>query len=116
MRLILLAIVQSILLCGSQTLLKIAMSKVPAFSWTWACWSKILGNLWLLGSGLGFAASAVMWMYILRHFPFSHAYPLISMAYVMGMLVGIFFFHETAHWTQWVGIVLILGGCVFIAQ
>ena len=116
MRLFFLAIVQSLLLCGSQTLLKIAMSKVPAFAWTWAFWGKLLGNLWLLCSGLGFAASAVMWMYILRHFPFSHAYPLISMAYVMGMLIGVFFFHEQVNWNQWVGVLLILSGCVFIAQ
>ncbi len=116
MRLILLAIMQSVLLCGSQTLLKIAMSKIPSFSWTWGFFGKVLGNMWLLGSGIGFVASAILWMYILRHFPFSHAYPLISMAYVFGMLVGVFFFHESVNWNQWVGIFLILSGCVFIAQ
>ena len=116
MRLLLLAIGQSLLLCGSQTLLKIAMSKIPSFAWTWTFWGKVLSNFWLLGSGLGFAGSALLWMYILRHYPFSHAYPLISMAYVMGMLVGVFFFHESVHWNQWVGVILILGGCVFIAQ
>ncbi len=116
MRLLLLAIVQSLLLCGSQTLLKIAMSKIPSFTWSLAFFGKVFSNLWLLGSGIGFAASAIMWMYILRHFPFSHAYPLISMAYVLGMLVGVFFFHESVNWNQWVGVILILGGCVFIAQ
>ena len=34
MRLLLLAIGQSLLLCGSQTLLKIAMSKIPSFAWS----------------------------------------------------------------------------------
>ena len=116
MRLILLAILQSVLLCGSQTMLKFAMMKMPAFGWTWAFWGKALSNLWLLGAGLGFACSGVLWMYILRHFPFSHAYPLISMAYVFGMIVAMVVFHETVHWNQWIGVLLIMGGCFMIAQ
>ncbi len=116
MRLFLLAIVQSILLCGSQTMLKTAMLRVPSFGWTAAFWGSLLTNWWLLGAGIGFACSGVMWAYILRHFPFSHAYPLISMAYVMGMFVAIFVFHETVHWNQWVGVLLIMGGCFLIAQ
>ena len=116
MRLFLLAIVQSLLLCGSQTLLKFAMLRTPHFEWTLSFWGKLLTNWWLLGAGVGFACSGVMWMYILRHFPFSHAYPLVSMAYVMGVLIGVFVFHETVNWNQWIGVLLIMGGCFMIAQ
>jgi len=116
MKLLLLAFCQSILLCGSQTLLKLAMSRTGSFAWTWKFFGHLLTNWWLLGAGIGFACSGILWMYILRHFPFSHAYPLISMAYAIGMLVAIFVFHETIHWQQWVGIFLIISGCCFIAQ
>ena len=116
MRLFLLAILQSLLLCGSQTLLKFAMMRIPSFSWTGAFLGKLFTNWWLLGSGLGFACSAVLWMYILRHFPFSHAYPLISMAYVFGMIIALVVFHETVHWNQWIGVFLIMSGCFMIAQ
>ena len=116
MRLILLAICQSLLLCGSQTLLKFGLMRLQSFSWTWNFWGNLLTNWWMLGAGLGFACSGVLWMYILRHFPFSHAYPLVSMAYVFGMIVAIVVFHESVHWNQWVGVLLIMGGCFMIAQ
>ena len=33
-------------------------------------------------------------MYILRHYPFSQAYPLSSLAYVFGMVAAMWIFHE----------------------
>ena len=34
-------------------------------------------------------------MYILKNFPFSMAYPMISLSYVISMFAAILFFHET---------------------
>ena len=44
------------------------------------------------------------------------AYPLASMSYVFGMLAAIFIFHEEVPLTRWLGVVLIMGGCYFIAK
>jgi undecaprenyl phosphate-alpha-L-ara4N flippase subunit ArnE len=44
------------------------------------------------------------------------AYPMISLSYVMGMLAAIIFFHEQISLTRWIGVFLILGGCVLIAK
>lgn len=115
--LILLSLIQSLLLCGGQVLLKIAMQKMGPFGWTKAFWvDSILLNWWWLGCGLAFLSAALLWMYILKNFPFSIAYPLTSLTYIFGMIAAIFFFHETITLTQWLGIVLIMGGCYFVAR
>ncbi|MBQ6777573.1 MAG: EamA family transporter [Paludibacteraceae bacterium] len=116
MPLFLLALCQSLLLCSAQVLLKIALTRMGTFAWTGAFWWSLLTNWWLLASGVLFAGAAVLWMYILRHFPFSHAYPLVSMAYVFGIIAAVLVFHETIAWTQWVGVLLIMGGCYLVTQ
>lgn len=116
MKLILLAVIQSICLCGGQVLLKLAMTRMPAFSWTWTYVWALLSNGWLFACGMAFVAAGVLWMYILRHFPFSLAYPLSSLAYVLGMIAAVCVFHETISWTQWLGVLLIMAGCVLVVK
>ena len=96
MRLIILSIIQSILLCGGQVLLKFALNKMGTFSWT--------------------SDFFVLWMYIIKNFPFSMAYPMISLSYVFGMFAAIVFFHEQIPLVRWVGVFLIMSGCVLIAK
>jgi undecaprenyl phosphate-alpha-L-ara4N flippase subunit ArnE len=55
-------------------------------------------------------------MYIVKHFPFSMAYPMISMSYVFGMFAAMLFFHEQIPPTRWIGVMLIMAGCVLIAK
>lgn len=113
---LLLAIVQSLLLAGGQVFLKIALERMPAFGWTWAFWRTMLLNWPFAVCGLLFGASSVLWMYIVKHFPLSVAYPMISLSYVFGMLAAIVFFHEEVSTTKWLGVALIMAGCCLIAK
>ena len=54
-------------------------------------------------------------MYIVKAFPFSVAYPMVSMSFVIGMIAAVVFFHEQVSWTKWVGVLLIVAGCLLIA-
>lgn len=63
-----------------------------------------------------FAATAFCWLYMLKRYPFSMVYPMLSLAYVMGMLAAVVFFHEQIPLTRWIGIALIMAGCVLIAK
>lgn len=108
--------IQSIFLAGSQVLLKIATSHIPAFAWTWSFFKSLLTNWWLLGSGLSAITALVLWMNILKNYPFGVAYPLSCLGYVFGLIAAMLVFHEDVVWTQWVGIVLIMAGCAFIAK
>ncbi len=117
MQLILLSILQSFLLCMGQILLKFALQRMSAFAWTKDFWlNSIFLNWWWLGTGVAFLGAAVLWMYIIKNFPFSIAYPLTSLTYIFGMLAASVVFHESISITQWTGILCIMAGCYLIAR
>lgn len=115
--LILLSLLQSTLLCGGQMLLKIATShmdkSLPAGQFFL---HSLLLNWWLLGCGILFTSAGLLWMYILRHYPFGIAYALTSISFVLGMLAALLVFHEPVSVWQWVGVLFILLGCFLIAK
>ena len=110
------AILQSILLTAGRVFLKFAMTRMPAFSWTREFWIKMLSNWQLATSGLFFAGASLLWMYIVKHFEFSTAYPMVSLSYVFGMLAAIMFFHEDVSLLKWIGVAFIILGCLLIAK
>jgi undecaprenyl phosphate-alpha-L-ara4N flippase subunit ArnE len=96
--------------------LKFAMMRLPAFSWTRDFWMSLLTNWQFAACGVLFGLASLLWMYIVRHFTFSTAYPMVSLSYVMGMFAAIIFFHEHIPLERWIGVLLILSGCVLIAK
>jgi undecaprenyl phosphate-alpha-L-ara4N flippase subunit ArnE len=115
-RIIPLSLIQCILLSGGQVLLKFALEKMGAFRWEWSFFTALLTNWWFLACGICYGTATVLWMYILKHFPFSMAYPMISLSYVFGMFAAILVFHEQVSLTRWVGVFLIMTGCVLIVK
>ena len=110
------AIVQSMLLTAGQVFLKLALMRMPSFSWTSSFWWNLLTNWQFAASGLLFALASLLWMYIVKVFPFSSAYPMISLSYVLGMLAAILVFHEEVSVVKWLGVCLIVLGCILIAK
>ena len=102
-KLIPLALTQSLFLCGGQVLLKLALAVSASAPWFLLC-------------GISFGVATVLWLYILKHYPFSIAYPLSCMSYVFGMIAAILVFHEQVSWMQWLGVFLVMTGCVLIAR
>lgn len=97
-------------------LLKFALMRMGMFSWSLHFFSAQLTNWWWLGCGICYALATVLWMYIIKVFPFSMAYPMISLSYVFGMLAAMFFFHESIPLTRWAGVLLIMAGCLLVAK
>lgn len=116
MRILTLAFMQSILLTGGQVFLKFALQKMRPFSWTWDFWGSLLVNWQLAACGLCFLAASLLWMYMIKGYPLSVAYPLISLSYVFGMIAAIVFFHEDVSITRWIGVGFIMVGCWLIAK
>lgn len=110
------AILQSLLLTGGQVFLKLAMMRMPAFGWTREFWGNMLVNWQFAMSGLLFGAASLLWMYIVKIFPFSTAYPMVSLSYVMGMIAAIMVFHEDVSVTKWIGVALIVSGCMLVVE
>ena len=115
-RIIPLSILQSLLLCGGQVLLKFALARMLPFGWNRAFWGSVLLNWQFAACGLCYGAATLLWFYILKHFPFSMAYPMISPSYVFGMVAAIVFFHEEVSATKWLGTACIMLGCCLIAK
>ena len=116
MKLILLALIQSLFLCAGQLFMKLALKVMGTASCTWAfVWSQ-LTNWWWLACGISFTIAGLLWMYILKHWSFSQAYPLSSLAYVFGMIAAMLVFHEHIAWTQWIGILFIMAGCYLVVN
>ncbi|MBO4427121.1 MAG: EamA family transporter [Bacteroidales bacterium] len=116
LRLLILSIIQAVFFSGGQVLLKFATGRITRLQWTWAWWGDLLTNWWLLASGICMGVGTVMWMYILKHWPFSQAYPMLSLSYIISMIAAMLIFHEQISLVRWLGVLLILTGCVLVAR
>jgi len=116
MQLLVLAIIQSLLLAGGQVFLKLALARMEPFGWNWQFWGTLLVNWQFATCGLLYGAGTVLWLYIIKHFPFSMAYPMVSLSYVFGMIAAMLVFHEDVSPAKWAGVLLIMAGCYLIAK
>ena len=115
-RIMLYAVSQCLLLVGGQVMLKLALMRMPAFAWSRAFWLPLLTNWQFAVCGLLFGAASLLWMYIVKVFPFSMAYPMVSLSYVFGMFAAMLVFHEEVSPTRWLGVVFIVVGCILIGR
>lgn len=116
LKLVVLSVIQCLFFASGQVFLKYAMVRIGKFSWTWDFFKELLINWPLLGSGTCMGIGVIIWFYILRHFDFSAAYPLIGMSYIFGVIAAVFIFHETVPYTRWIGVALIIIGVFFVAR
>lgn len=116
LKLLPISLLQCLLLAGGQVLMKIGLTKAGDFSWSVNYFQRLFINWQFLCCGLCFGAGSILWMYIIKHFPFSMAYPMVSLSYVIGMIAAIVVFKEQVPWERWLGVFLILAGCVLIAK
>lgn len=113
---IILVLTQAVLLCGGQVMLKLAMNRAGTFTMTAVFFKAQLTNWWFPGCGVFFTAAGLLWMYIIKHYPFSQVYPLTSLTFLFGMVAAVLFLHEQTEWQQWVGVTLIIIGCMLVVK
>lgn len=115
-RLLIYSILQCLLLSAGQVLLKFSLQKMLSFGWNREFWLSLFGNWQFAACGLCFGAGTLLWMYILKNFQFSMAYPMTSLSYVIAMFSAILFFHEVVPIHRWIGCALIVCGCILILK
>ena len=115
-KLILLCLLQSILVVSAQTLLKISVELFGAFSFTWAYFRTVFTTWQFFLSGIFAVSSVIVWMYVLKRYEFSIAYPMLSISYVISLLSGYFIFQETITPTRWIGVLIVMAGVILIAM
>lgn len=116
LKLIAISTVQSLFLVSGQIFLKFAMMRMDKFSFTWKFFKDFFTNWPMIGSGLCMLTGSLIWFYVIKHYEFSVAYPLISISYVFGMLASIFIFHESIPATRWIGVFLIMTGVFLVTK
>lgn len=109
-------LLQSIFLASGQVFLKLAMNRMGQFAWTWNYFKDLLLNWPLAACGVGFGAATLLWLYMLKHFDFSLAYPITSLSYIFGMLAAAFIFHESIPTARWLGVIFIVIGVFFMVK
>lgn len=115
-KMILLMLFQTSMLVGGQVFFKLGMQGIDSIIWSWDfILHQILLNVWLLIGVLFLIGANLFWLWLLKMYPFSVIYPLTSLGFVFGMLSGMLIFHETVTLTQWIGVIMVMGGCYFIA-
>lgn len=115
-RLLILSVIQSCCLALGQVFLKFAMRKMEAFRWAWSYFGHLFTNWWFLLVGITMGGATVLWLYILKHYPLSVAYPLSATSYVFGMLAALFLLHESIPITRWMGVLVIMFGVMLIVK
>ncbi len=69
----------------------------------------------LIGVGC-YGISALLWLAALSTLNVSFMYPFMSLAYVITAVVAFVFLKENVALIQWLGILLVMGGCFMIAR
>lgn len=114
---VLLMLLQTAMLVFGQVALKLGMRDMPAWQWNWHyIWHEVILNAWLMVAVVLLIAANLFWLWLLDKYPFSQIYPLTSLGFIFGMLSGLFIFHETVGYLQWIGVVMVMLGCYFIAK
>jgi len=116
LRFIILALSQCLCTAFGQLLLKVAMNRTPDFSWSRFYFRNLFTNIPFIFSGVLVLSGVILWMHILKHYPFSLAYPVSSFSYVIGMTLGAFLLHENIPYTRWIGLALILIGIFVLTR
>jgi drug/metabolite transporter (DMT)-like permease len=109
----LLCLVFSASLVAGQILFKLAAEdiapRVAAGSYVQAALSP-----WLVGALLLYAATTVLWIYILTRAPLSAAYPFSLLGAALVPALAAMLFGEAVTWKYFAGLLLVLTGLVII--
>ena len=115
---IIFVILQALSLAGGQAMFKLFVDKLGEGGWAYQnLRTTSINNWWVLAlMVLFFGASFALWAYVVKKMDFSQAYPLSSLSFLFGMFLAFFLFQESIPFTRWIGVVLIVVGCVLISM
>jgi undecaprenyl phosphate-alpha-L-ara4N flippase subunit ArnF len=111
---LLIVLLNVLLLVGGQILWKLSLSRTPLTGLDNL--GTVLMQPYLLLGCLFYGIATLIWFFALSRFELSRVYPLQSIAYVIGALCGLLVFKETFTTSQWMGLLLLVGGAFMLAR
>ena len=103
-------------MAGGQLLFKLAAMRGAGAGALGERLGASLLNGYFVAAVVLYAALTVLWVWILTFTPLSRAYPFVALAFVLTPTLGVLLFSEPVSMRLVIGIVLILGGLLFIAE
>jgi len=108
--------VQYLLLFGTtglialgQVLFKLSAGHEPAHPWAF-----LFSPIFIVAVAI-YGLATLTWIFALRQFPITVAYPMQALAIVVVLVAGVVLFRESLSAMQWVGIGAILAGMLALA-
>jgi multidrug transporter EmrE-like cation transporter len=112
---ILLMLVAAVLNAAAQLFVKFAVGKI-AFKGIFGFVILVFTNKWILGSLFFYALSFGVWAMALKNMSISVATSVFMISYVLTVLGGVLFFHETLNLFKIMGILLVVGGVALMTR
>src|SRR5690625_4169302 len=100
MNVYLLVLLNIILMVAGQSLWKIGLERVGGFLHL----AHVLGSPYIWAGICLYGMATLVWLAVLAKLPLSLAYPLQSLAYVLGLLVAFYIFQEPVSFNRWIGV------------
>ncbi|MHB8170674.1 MAG: DMT family transporter [Thermincolia bacterium] len=108
-----LLVVNVVLLVTGQVLWKYGLDKLGGLNA--GNWLQVITSLPILAGLVLYVVATGIWFMILSRVNLSVAYPMQSIAYILGMLAGFIFFKEAIPLNGWLGGLLVIMGVWLIA-
>ncbi|WP_418792020.1 EamA family transporter [Phosphitispora sp. TUW77] len=113
MRTIVLIIFNVVLLTSGQILWKIGLTREGGLSLDNMV--RVALSPFILGGLALYVVATVIWFMVLSRAELSYAYPLQSMAYILGVMAGWLLFRETVPMIRWIGVLVIIAGVILVS-
>src|SRR5712692_6257157 len=78
--------------------------------------TKLLLDPWILTAIFGALFAGLAWMAALTKFELSYAYPFMSLAFVLVLILSAVFFHEAVTGPKVLGVLLIMAGIIVASR
>ncbi|UUZ83648.1 EamA family transporter [Paenibacillus sp. P26] len=109
-------IVSVLLGAAGQVLMKWGVSAPRPAGAGWLSWGTLTAAWPVLAGLFCYGLSSVFWLFALRKFPLSTAYPMVSLGYILVMVLGYYLFQESLSMQKWFGAAFISLGVLLIAR
>jgi drug/metabolite transporter (DMT)-like permease len=77
---------------------------------------RIFTNVRILAGLFCYGIAAILWLGAMSTLNISFIYPLLSLSYVITALIALIFLKENITLSHWIGIIMVVGGCLLIVR
>lgn len=77
---------------------------------------RVMFSPMIMGGVLIYGVSVLIWIWVLSRVELSVAYPFVGLSFIFTLIFGVFFLGEALNAAKIIGTLMIITGCVFVAQ